>query len=132
VGHGQIIPRGTMITALAGLWYFSGLFSYLAVKFVHGFDGIWRLAKRIARWRITSNKPAAADAPEVVPDPSRRYFFKTATAVAGATPFLSAVYGFAAERLNYQIRHVQVPVAHLPTVFDGKGNAQVSDIHLRG
>jgi predicted MPP superfamily phosphohydrolase len=132
VGHGQIIPRGTMITALAGLWYFSGLFSYLAVKFVHGFDGIWRLAKRIVPWRITSNKPAVTDAPEVLPDPSRRYFFKTATAVAGATPFLSAVYGFAAERLNYQIRHVEIPVAQLPTVLDGMRIAQLSDIHLSG
>jgi predicted MPP superfamily phosphohydrolase len=131
-GHGRIIPRGTMITALAGLWYFSALFSYLAVKFVHGFDGLWRFARRYLAKNVPASGTQAVQAPEVVPDPSRRYFFKTATAVAGATPFLSAVYGFAAERLNYQVRQVEIPVAHLPPSMDGLKIAQLSDIHLSG
>ena len=131
MGHGRIIPRGTMITALAGLWYFSALFSYLAVKFVHGFDRIWHLMKRTLRLRSRAARHAAAE-PDVVADPSRRYFFKTATVVAGATPFLSAVYGFAAERLNYQIRQENIRVAHLPQALNGMRIAQLSDIHLSG
>lgn len=132
MGHGRIIPRGTMITALAGLWYFSALFSFISVKFVHGFDGLWRSCRRVLRLRRSTANHGTRDFPEVVADPSRRYFFKTATAVAGATPFLSAVYGFAAERLNYQIRRVEIPVAHLPPALDGMRIAQLSDIHLSG
>src|SRR5260370_20964695 len=37
-GHGSIIPRGTFLNVLAGLWFFSALFADLAVKSVHGPD----------------------------------------------------------------------------------------------
>jgi len=131
-GHGRIVPRGTMVTALAGFWYFSGLFSYVSVKFVHLFDGLWRSSRRLLRLQPAAAGYSGSEGAEVVADPSRRYFFKTATAVAGATPFLSAVYGFAAERLNYQIRRIEVPVAHLPPALDGIRIAQLSDIHLSG
>ena len=130
-GHGRIIPRGTMVTALAGLWYFSALLSYLAVKFVHTFDYIWRLTKHRFRKTDPRLQPATAQI-DIVPNPSRRYFFQTATAAAGAAPFLTAVYGFAAERLNYQIRRVELPVANLPQQLDGMTVAQLSDIHLSG
>ena len=68
----------------------------------------------------------------MVPDPSRRYFFRTATALAGAAPFLSAVYGFAAERLDYQVRRIEIPMANLPPALDGLQIVQLSDIHLSG
>ena len=132
MGHGRIIPRGTMINALAGLWYFSALFSYLAVKVVHGFDRMWQFSKRHLARLLVPPGDAPSPGRDVVPNPSRRYFFKTATAVAGAVPFLSAVYGFAAERLNYQIRRVEIPVANLPGQLDGMKIAQISDIHLSG
>ena len=35
MGHRHMIPRGTMVPALVGLWFFSALFAFLAVKFVH-------------------------------------------------------------------------------------------------
>lgn len=130
-GHGRIIPRGTMVAALAGLWYFSALLSYLAVKFVHTFDYLWRFARLRFRKADAALQPAAVEV-DVVPNPSRRYFFQTATAAAGAAPFLTAVYGFAAERLNYQIRRVEIPVANLPSQLDGMKIAQLSDIHLSG
>jgi len=47
-------------------------------------------------------------------------------------PFLGAVYGFAAERLNYQVRRVEIPLANLPDALDGMKIAQLSDIHLSG
>jgi len=52
--------------------------------------------------------------------------------VAGAAPFFGVMYGFAAERLNYQVRRVEVPVANLPGALDGLRIAQLSDIHLSG
>jgi uncharacterized protein len=131
MGHGRIIPRGTMITALAGLWYFSALFSYVGVKAVHGFDRIWQMVKRAPR-RETVPAEGASQNPEVVRDPSRRYFFKTATAAAGAVPFFAAIYGFADERLDYQFRRVEIPVANLPRQLEGMRIAQISDIHLSG
>jgi predicted MPP superfamily phosphohydrolase len=125
-GHGSIIPRGTFLNVLAGLWFFSALFAYLAVKCVHGLERVWRFFK-------TRNQPAAAPGDEERPiDPGRRYFFKTATAAAGAAPFLGAMYGFAAERLNYRVYRVEIPISNLPAAFDGMTIAQLSDIHMSG
>ncbi len=50
-GHGNIIPRGTFLNVLAGLWFFSAFFAYLAVKCVHGLERVWRFFK-------TRNQPA--------------------------------------------------------------------------
>ena len=107
MGHrGRLVPEGNMITVFAGLWFSSAVFAYLAVKVVRGIDRGWTWfrklghAKRVARVQRGSHvAPAPTAAVEMVPDPSRRYFFRTATALAGAAPFLSAVYGFASERL---------------------------------
>jgi hypothetical protein len=123
-GHGSLIPRGTFLNVLAGLWFFSALFGYLAVKCVHGLERVWRFFK-------TRNQPASGD--EDLPvDPGRRYFFRTVTAAAGAAPFLGAMYGYAAERLNYQIHRVDIPVSNLPAALDGMTIAQLSDIHMSG
>ena len=125
-GHGSLIPRGTFLNVLAGLWFFSALFAYLAVKCVHGLDRVWRFFK-------ARNQPAAAPGDEELPiDPGRRYFFKTATAAAGAMPFLGAMYGFAAERLNYRVLRVDIPVSNLPAALDGMTIVQLSDIHMSG
>jgi hypothetical protein len=68
----------------------------------------------------------------VVPDPGRRYFFRAATAAAGAAPFITAMYGYAAERLNYQVRRIEIPIPNLPSPLDGMQIVQISDIHLTG
>jgi uncharacterized protein len=143
MGHGHVIPRASMITVFAGLWFFSALFGYIAVKLVSGIDRIWSWLRaaynlktnpkpsRVATPSVTaapySSAPAAV---ELLPDPSRRYFFKTATALAGAAPFLTAVYGFAAERLDYQVRKVEIPIPNLPAGLEGMKIVQLSDIHL--
>jgi hypothetical protein len=69
---------------------------------------------------------------ETLADPSRRYFFRTASIAAGAAPFLGVMYGFAAERLNYQVRRVEIPIPNLPDGLNGMKIAQLSDIHLSG
>jgi len=125
-GSGNVIPRGTFLNVLAGLWFFSALFAYLSVKCVHVIERVWRFLKAHHQPRVDAND----DAPPL--DPGRRYFFKTATAAAGAGPFLGAMYGFASERLNYQIHRVEIPVSNLPAALDGMKIAQLSDIHMSG
>jgi hypothetical protein len=67
---------------------------------------------------------------DFVPDPSRRTFFRTASVVAGAAPFLGVMYGFAAERLRYEVRRIEIPLTNLPPELDGLQIVQISDIHL--
>ena len=69
---------------------------------------------------------------EQLDDPSRRYFFRAVTAAAGATPFLGAMYGYAAERLDYHVRRVEIPIPKLPAGLEGMQIVQLSDIHLSG
>jgi uncharacterized protein len=79
-----------------------------------------------------ATNPVANHATGLPQDPSRRYFFRAASMAAGAAPFLGVMYGFAAERLNYQVRRVEIPIAKLPAALDGMKIAQLSDIHLSG
>ena len=142
MGHrGHLVPSGNLVTVFAGLWFSSALFAFLGVKLVHLIERLWASLGAVLRpdgagTRVPAAKPhstaASLSAVEIVPDPSRRYFFRTASAVAGAAPFLSVVYGFAAERLNYQVRRVEIPTANLPAALDGMKIVQLSDIHLSG
>jgi predicted MPP superfamily phosphohydrolase len=143
--RGHLIPREAMLTIFSGLWFSSALFAFLAVKLVHGVDRVWRWGRQLLSRRAHGPAAEAPQSPapvmeshgsgasfERIANPSRRYFFRTATALAGAAPFLSAVYGFAAERVNYQVRRVEIPISNLPSELDGMTIAQISDIHLSG
>jgi len=132
-GRAAFTHRSSMVSVFAGLWFFSALFAYIAVKAVHGLERLWHLlhavtAKNSPSSATTSSNPLA----ETVADPGRRYFFRAATAAAGAAPFLGAMYGFAAERLNYQVRRIEIPLHNLPPPLDGMKIVQISDIHLSG
>jgi hypothetical protein len=61
---------------------------------------------------------------------SRRYFFQAAGVIAGAVPFVSASYGFVAERFRFYVREVEIPIANLPPALDGLRITQLSDIHI--
>jgi len=145
--HAHLIPSDNVIDMFAGLWFTSALFAYLAVKLVRGVERLWASGRSAARRNsapapsavpnsqkvsATPATPASIATAELVPDPSRRYFFRTATALAGAAPFLSVMYGFAAERLDYRVRRVEIPTANLPPSLDGMHIVQLSDIHLSG
>jgi hypothetical protein len=88
------------LNVLAGLWFFSALFACLAVKCVHGLDRVCASAKR-------ATGPSALPATRIFPRSRPPLFFQDRYRAAGAAPFLGAVYGFAAERLNYQIHRVK-------------------------
>jgi uncharacterized protein len=147
--HVHLIPSDNLIEMFAGLWYTSALFAYLAVQFVRIIERVWASLRSAARRnaapepsslppvtpvpQVTNSKSLApAAATELLPDPSRRYFFRTASALAGAAPFLSVMYGFAAERLDYHVRRVELPTANLPAALDGMKIVQLSDIHMSG
>jgi uncharacterized protein len=135
-GHGGFARQSSLMTVLTGLWFFSALFAYLAVKTVHGLERLWHLLHAAAAKNSPAPHASAAASSnalaETVADPGRRYFFRAATAAAGAAPFLTAMYGFAAERLNYQVRRVEIPLPNLPSALDGMQIVQISDIHLSG
>jgi uncharacterized protein len=131
--RGHLIPRDAALGIFAGLWFSSAVFAFLAVKLVHAVDRGWTWLRKVFHARPGSHAaPPHAAAVETVPDPSRRYFFRTASAAAGAAPFLGAMYGFAAERLNYQVRRIEIPISNLPAALDGMQIVQISDIHLSG
>ena len=143
MGRDHIISSINAITVFAGLWFFSALFAFFAVKLVRGMDRVWvwlRAAcqlKTNPSTRLVSASPATAvpyssspAAAELIRDPSRRYLFKTATALAGAGPFLTAMYGFAAERLDYQVHRIEIRIPNLPAGHAGMKIVQISDIHL--
>ncbi len=135
MGRSHWIPRGNIFPSFVGMWFTCAFFGFLAMKLVRGLEIGWRWGARRVKARAAARnfQPKTAHAgAEVLADPSRRHFFKTATAAAGAAPFLGAMYGFAAERLNYQIRRVEIPLANLPDALDGMKIAQLSDIHLSG
>ena len=136
--HRHLIPRGTLVSVLVGLWFFSAVFGFLAVKLVRGVDLLWsRIRKGMhPQTAAVAVRPdvslASAASVERLRDPGRRYFFRAATAAAGAAPFLGAMYGYAAERLKYQVRHEEIPICNLNPLLDGLSIVQISDIHLSG
>ncbi len=120
----RFLPLGWAPAALAGLWLSSSLLAYLAIQLVRTGEWLWLRVRPRRRRAVESAEP---DTPA---DPSRRYFFQTAGFLAGAVPFVGAVYGFAAERLNFQVRRVEVPLEMLPVALDGLRITQLSDIHI--
>ena len=140
--HGHLKQREAFLAIFAGLWFSSALFAFLAVEIVHGIERLWNFyrrpsAKEAAASSAATTASSAADiaAPqhsvaERLADPSRRYFFRAASVLAGAAPFAGAVYGFATERLSYKVRRIEIPIANLPPALDGMKIAQISDIHM--
>jgi uncharacterized protein len=132
--HGRLLPSHSPVAAFAGLWFLSALVGYVLIKAVHGAEWLWHRHKQPAAG-VTHPVPAVAGMrhatlQDFVPDPSRRTFFRTASVVAGAAPFLGVMYGFAAERLRYEVRRIEIPLTNLPPELDGMQIAQISDIHL--
>jgi uncharacterized protein len=129
-----VVTRGSWWFPFFGLWLFSSIFSYLFIKVVAGAEWLWKRVRTPASEKLAatpaSPQPAAAGVPAESVDHSRRHFFQAAGVIAGAAPFVSAVYGFAAERFRFSVREVQIPVANLPPALDGLRITQLSDIHI--
>jgi len=128
------ISRGSWGWAFFGTWLASSIFSYLFIKTIAGAEWTWKRLRKSASGRpaLPVAQPALAvdgTHAETV-DQSRRYFFQAAGVIAGAVPFGSAAYGFAAERFRFYVREVEIPIANLPPALDGLRITQISDIHI--
>src|SRR5215468_1702105 len=89
------IPRGQIFPLFVGMWFTCAFFGFLFVKLVRGIELGWKGIVGAVRERRKAKEAEQQEMhrrPEVLADPGRRHFFKAATAVAGAAPFLGAVY----------------------------------------
>lgn len=127
---GRILPPHSRFTVFVGLWFASALAGYLCVKTVHAIEWVWHRFYKPVLPAPPKHDSHHAYIEDFVPDPSRRTFFRTASVVAGAAPFLGVMYGYAAERLRYEVRRIEIPLPNLPPELDGMRIVQISDIHL--
>jgi len=129
-----VVSHGSWWSAFFGLWLTSSIFSYLFIKITAGAEWVWRRLRKSSA--ETSEPVTAAPGLEMAIahgepiDHSRRYFFQAAGVIAGAVPFVSAAYGFVAERFHFTVREVEIPIANLPPALDGLRITQLSDIHI--
>src|SRR6266849_10226219 len=96
MGYRHHLIPDAKITMFAGLWFTSALFAYLGVKLVRVIERLWASLRSVVRRNSASTSssspaPVTADAPathvadgaaDLIPDLSRRYFFRTASALA--------------------------------------------------
>jgi len=101
------------------LWLLASFFGLLAVMSV----GLVERLSRLAIYVMPSAQRESFD-------PARRIFLRYAALLAGSIPFMVTAYGFASERLRYQIQKVEIPIVNLPKSLDGLRILQMSDIHI--
>src|SRR6202043_3584569 len=97
-------------------------------KLIAGADWLWRRLR--SAFSSASPASSASSIGTETVNHSRRYFFQAAGVFAGAVPFVSATYGFIGERLRFEVREVEIPIANLPPALDGLRITQLSDIHI--
>jgi predicted MPP superfamily phosphohydrolase len=133
LGRHAVWPRYHLLTEIAWLWFSSALVAYAAVCAVQVAAWLWgRVFPRRAAHedsRGGSGVSARTDASAPV-DLARRRFVQTATAVAGAAPFVGFAYGFAVERWQFRVREQDLLLEALPAELEGLRIAQLSDIHI--
>jgi predicted MPP superfamily phosphohydrolase len=134
-GTRAAVSGGSWWPSFLAIWLTISIVSYLFTKAIRGTDWLWR------RMGSTSvrNTPVAPSVPQVLApgatraeniDHSRRYFFQSAGVIAGAIPFVSASYCIAAQRFNFYVREIEIPITNLPASLDGLRISQLSDIHI--
>ena len=144
-GRGRLSPRGFRLLR-AGMLAFDGLvaFGYLCTFYdrasrlgIPGWLGA-PLGGAATAWLLTSTGALAVY--EVLrplsrklgaeTDPARRRILQAGGAALMAVPVAALGYGTLIERLNFQVREVDVPLAGLADDLDGLRILQLSDIHL--
>ena len=118
----EFIPASLtpFITSVFQLWIFTSTFAWFCVKAVHLVEWIWSQLIRL--------RAAIKHAP--APDPGRRSLFRYVASFVGAVPFVAGLYGYARERLQFEIVRVTVPISNLPVALNGLRIVQLSDIHI--
>jgi predicted MPP superfamily phosphohydrolase len=135
----QTMYRDIRVTALAGLWLSSALCAFLAVQLVEAVAWVWRKLpgrKATAGEPLDAGRPsaqtreAAPSGPSARIDIPRRHFLRTASVLAGAIPFAGATYGYAFERLRFEVNHIELALPNLAAALEGMRVVQLSDLHM--
>jgi uncharacterized protein len=128
LGRHRPLRQSSILAELVGLWMASSLAAYVGIRAVHLCDRLWRRGKSIfaSGKKSQHGSPSAARALE---NPSRRYFFQTASFLAGAVPFVAFAYGFADERWRFRVIESELPIMNLDPALHGMRIVQLSDIH---
>ncbi len=102
------------------LWIFTSTFTFFCVKAV---EAIGWLCSRLATLLAARNQHAPSN-------PGRRSLVRQVASLAAGLPFVAALYGYAWERLRFEVVRVDVPVPNLPRALEGLRIVQLSDIHV--
>ena len=118
----KFLPAGIgfWIAPAVQLWIFTSTFAFFCMKAIHAADWLW--SKLVRTFSAASRHEP--------PDPARRSFLRQAASIVGGVPFIAAIYGYAYERLRFEVVRVDVPVFNLPPALDGLRLVQLSDIHV--
>ena len=111
---------GVWIAPPVQLWIFTSTFTFFAMKIVRAVG--W-LCCRLAR-------PFSPRREREPSDPARRSVLRYVASLVGGLPFVAATYGYAWERLRFEVVRVEVPVSGLPPSLEGLRIVQLSDIHV--
>ena len=111
---------GSWIAPAVQLWIFTSTFAFFCMKAIHAVDWLW---SKLVRAFFAASRHES-------PDPARRSFLRQAASIVGGVPFIAAIYGYAYERLRFEVVRVDVPVFNLPRALDGLRLVQLSDIHV--
>ena len=112
-------PLSRSIAPIVQLWIFSSTVSFFCLKLVV-------LLRCIADWTVARHQHRRS----LPADQGRRSVLRQTALLAGGAPFAGAFYGYAFERLNFEIVRTDISLARLPKALDGLRLLHISDIHV--
>ena len=110
---------GGAVASIVQLWIVSSTVACLCV-----------LSLRFLAWLLIRIRRVFVDAEESPADSGRRSLLRNALTVIGSAPIFAALYGYAVERLSFEVVRVDLAIANLPKALEGLRVVQLSDIHV--
>jgi predicted MPP superfamily phosphohydrolase len=90
---------------------------------------LW-IADRVARAVSWAFKKLIMSHRSELPSPGRRRFLEQTATAFSAAPFVAGAYGLLYGRINVEVTHQRIRLAHLPKSFEGFRIVQLSDLHI--
>lgn len=117
----QVLPQwlGGATASIVQLWIISSTLACLCV-----------LDLRFLAWLLIRARHFFAHAEQLPADSGRRSMLRNALTLVGSAPIFAALYGYAIERLSFEVVRVDIAVANLPNALEGLRIVQLSDIHI--
>ncbi|WP_367209260.1 metallophosphoesterase [Sphingobacterium sp. R2] len=103
------------------------LFAKIIVLFFIGIDAMWRASTVFKNLFIRPKRLSEKDG-NTLSITRSDFIIKSGLALA-SVPITALSRGFALNLYDYQIKHIDLVLPHLPQSFDGMTIAQISDIH---